>query len=220
MKRVYILCEGQAEERFVKEILSSRFQSLEIFLVPVILTTKRISSGAKYRGGVSTYSKIARELRTLCLDRDAMVSSMLDYYRLPADTPCMQSRTGNLYSDVKRIEEAIREDVGASNLHVNLMVHEYESLLFSAPECFAAITDEAAVKQLCEIASRFPTPEEINSSVETAPSKRILHAIPTYKKVLDGITVASAIGLDRMIAVCPHFAVWIEWIRMSGSGDQ
>lgn len=89
MKRVIILCEGQTEEQFVKRILVPYFTPQGIYANPIILTTKRYTSGGKERGGVSTYKKIAQELRLLCKDRNAYITSMLDYFRLPEDTPCM-----------------------------------------------------------------------------------------------------------------------------------
>ena len=213
MKRIYILCEGQTEEKFIKQILIPRFQGQQIYVEPVVLPTKRIASGGRYRGGLRHYSRIAKELRILCNDRSAKVTSMFDYYQLPMDTPGMDRRSGNLYADIAMIEHAIESDVNEKNLHVNLMVHEFESLLFSDPECFSMVADNDAVSQLDSIAKQFSSPEQINSSVDTAPSKRILRIIPDYKKIMDGIAVAQQIGLDRMTAVCPHFAEWIKWIQ-------
>ena len=212
MKRIYILCEGQTEERFVKELFIPRFQGKQIYITPVILPTKRIASGGRFRGGLRNYSKVAKELSILCNDHDAWVTSMLDYYQLPSDTPGMDQRSGNLYADIALIERSVEADVNRTNLHVNLMVHEFESLLFSDPKWFSIVADDNAANQLCAMANQFTSPEEINSAVETAPSKRILRIIPTYKKNLDGITLAQQIGLDRMIEVCPHFAEWMEWI--------
>lgn len=179
----------------------------------MILPTKRIASGGRFRGGVHNYAKIARELSILCNDHDAWVTSMLDYYQLPPKTPGMNQHSGDLYADIAMIERAVEADVNRTNLHVNLMVHEFESLLFSEPKCFSIVADDKAANQLCTMANQFTSPEEINSSVETAPSKRILRVIPRYKKTLDGITLAQQIGLDRMIEVCPHFAEWIKWIQ-------
>ena len=213
VKRIYILCEGLTEERFVKELLIPRFQVKQIYITPIIFPTKRTDFGGRFRGGLSNYSKIAKELSILCNDHDAWVTSMLDYYQLPKETPGMNQRSGDLYADITMIERAVEADVNRTNLHVNLMVHEFESLLFSEPKCFSIVADDKAANQLCTIADQFTSPEEINSAVETAPSKRILRIIPTYKKIVDGITLAQQIGLDRMIEVCPHFAEWIGWMR-------
>ena len=50
--RLYILCEGQTEDRFVKEILAPHLLRLNIFATPIICETKR-TVGKKYKGGVS-----------------------------------------------------------------------------------------------------------------------------------------------------------------------
>ena len=41
----------------------------------------------------------------------------------------------------------------------------------------------------------FPTPEDINDSSDTAPSKRIQETIRGYKKVVDGPLLAMEVGL-------------------------
>ncbi|MEW6713144.1 MAG: DUF4276 family protein, partial [Candidatus Riflebacteria bacterium] len=63
------------------------------------------------------------------------------------------------------------------------------------------------------IRSSFETPEHINDSTETAPSKRLEKLIPQYEKVSDGTILSEKIGLEQMIFECRHFAAWIEKIR-------
>lgn len=213
MKRVMILCEGPTEEQFVNRVLFPYFTPQEIYVKPIILTTKRYVSGGKERGGVSSYGKIAGQLRLLCRDKEAYVTTMLDYFRLPADTPCMAMQRADTYQHVAEIEAAIDRDIQSSNCHANLMVHEFEALLFSDPLAFEGIADEEAIKKLVEIQTSFETPEDINSAPETAPSKRILQIKPDYRKVAQGIEIAEKIGIDKMITCCPHFAEWIAKIR-------
>lgn len=57
------------------------------------------------------------------------------------------------------------------------------------------------------------SPEHINNSVETAPSKRIINTIPDYAKIKDGIIVSTEIGINKMLSECKHFAKWIEKIK-------
>ncbi len=56
-------------------------------------------------------------------------------------------------------------------------------------------------------------PEDINDSQQTAPSKRILAAMPGYQKTLHGPVIAGDFGLDAMRAECPHFSQWLEKIE-------
>ena len=212
MKRIYILCEGPTEERFVKELLIPRLQRIQIYITPVILPTKRIASGGRFRGGVHNYAKIARELSILCNDHDAWVTSMLDYYQLPPKTPGMNQHSGDLYADIAMIERAVEADVNRTNLHVNLMVHEFESLLFADISAFEKnfMPEELDKDKLSKIITEFPNPEDINNSPKTAPSKRLEDAIDGYQKVLFGNCVAMDIGLERMMDRCPHFCKWIN----------
>ena len=213
MKRVKILCEGPTEEQFVNRILIPYFQPQEIYVTPIVLTTKRYVSGGKERGGVSTYSKIAEQLRLLCRDGEAYITTMLDYFMLPIDTPCMDLRRSDTYQHVAEIEAAIDNDIGSANCHANLMVHEFEALLFSDPSAFDGIMNERDVRIIAEIRASFDTPEDINSAPETAPSKRILQIKPDYRKVTQGNEIAEKIGIDKMMMCCPHFAKWIGKIK-------
>ena len=213
MKRVMILCEGPTEEQFVNRILIPYFQPQQIYAKPVLLPTKRYLNGGRERGGVSTYSKIATELRLLCRDREAYITTMLDYFRLPTDTPCMDLHRTDTYQHVAEIEAAIDGDIDSANCHTNLMVHEFEALLFSEPDAFQGIMNERDVRAIAEIRASFDTPEDINSAPETAPSKRILQIKPDYRKVTQGSEIAERIGIDKMVACCPHFAEWIEKIK-------
>ncbi|MEN6576184.1 MAG: DUF4276 family protein [Phycisphaerales bacterium] len=63
------------------------------------------------------------------------------------------------------------------------------------------------------IREQFPSPEEINDSRQTAPSKRILELKPRYAKVTDGIPISKKIGLDVMRAQCPHFNDWLRKLQ-------
>jgi hypothetical protein len=54
------------------------------------------------------------------------------------------------------------------------------------------------------------SPEDINDSPETAPSKRILAAMSGYQKTFHGPLIACDIGIDPMRAACPHFDQWLR----------
>jgi hypothetical protein len=90
-------------------------------------------------------------------------------------------------------------------------LHEYEGLLFSDPAAFANGIDQPILaNHLRAIRQGFPTPEDINDSPNTAPSKRVLHLCPSYSKVLDGTRAARTVGIDTMRRECPHFREWVE----------
>ena len=213
--RLYILCEGQTEDRFIKEILNPYLRRSNIFTTPIICKTKRVA-GKKYKGGVSKYSKIKSELEILCKgDPTAFVTTMFDYYGLPNDTPGKDA-TGDIYKIADEIESAIKDNLGGlRNLVVNLILHEFEGLLFSDVSAFLGVAkaDSKIVMELGRIKNSFPSPEHINDSETTAPSKRIARILPEYSKTLNGIEIAKNTGVDKMAEECPHFKSWLENIK-------
>jgi len=213
--RLYVLCEGLTEDRFVKEILYPDLQNLNIYATPIICETKR-TAGKKYTGGVSKYSKIRNELEILCkADPRAFVTTMFDYYKLPNDTPG-KGTTGDIYKIAQEIETAIYVNLGApGNLLPFIVLHEFEGLLFSDVTAFLgeAKADSKTVMELERIRNSFPSPEHINDSEETAPSKRIMRFLPEYSKTLNGIEIAKSIGVNKIAEECPHFKEWLEKIR-------
>ena len=190
-KRVLILVEGQTEERFVKDVLAPHFFDRQLFFFPTILVTKRVKDGPNFKGGVTNFAKFQNDAqRLLNGSGDALVTMLLDYYRLPTDFPGMESRpmNGTALQRVTHVEMAIAQHFGSlPNLLPFLVLHEFEAIRASVA-----------------------TPEEINERPEHAPSKRIEAMFPAYKKTLHGPTTAGRIGLERIRAECPHFNNWMN----------
>ena len=207
MSRVLVFVEGQTEETFVRDLLAPYFSPLGIYLTPILAET---SPG--HKGGIVSYGKVKHQLTRLCRqDQGAYVTTMMDYYGLPNDFPGLEGRVPDAHEQVVRLEQALQQDIDAPNLIPNLLLHEFEALLFSAPEKFAEwLDDQALLAPMAAIRAAFATPEHINNSPQTAPSKRILTLVPHYKKTVDGPLIAEDIGLDAIRAQCPHFNNWIE----------
>ena len=109
------------------------------------------------------------------------------------------------------LEEQLAQDIGHANFIPNLMVYEFEALLFVQPSKFADWIDSyKAVITLGDQAQKFATPEDINDRPEYAPSKRIQAAMPSYQKTFHGPLIACEIGLDAMRTACPHFHGWLQ----------
>lgn len=210
MSRLYILVEGQTEEAFVRELLVPHYARTGRFLTPIVVST---SPG--YKGGVVSYAKVKPQIVRLCKqDPDAYVTTMFDLYALPADFPgkaapayCVAA-TGHQKAQV--LEAQLAQDVVQHNFLPNLMVHEYEALLFTRPDMFAQWTDDAFVANaLLQAVVSAGSPEDINDSPHTAPSKRILAVMPGYQKTFHGPLIACDIGLDAIRQACPHFHAWL-----------
>jgi hypothetical protein len=82
VRRIHILVEGQTEEIVVREVIAPALAP-DIWLQPVLLTTKRLAGAPNHKGGVSTWTKIEKDIRLLLRDSSAShVTTLLDYYGL------------------------------------------------------------------------------------------------------------------------------------------
>ena len=207
MSRVLAFVEGQTEETFVRDLLVPYFAPLGIYLTPILAQT---SPG--HKGGIVSYGKVKHQVTRLCRqDHGAYVTTLIDYYGLPTDFPDSDNQAQDAHQRVLQIEQALQQDIDEPNFVPNLLLHEFEALLFSAPEKFAEwLDDQTLLAPMAAIRAAFVTPEHINNSPQTAPSKRILTLVPHYKKTVDGPLIAEDIGLDAIRAQCPHFNNWIE----------
>ena len=136
MERCHILVEGQTEETFAKVVLVPHLESCGFHGVSVsILTTKVIAAGPNHKGGVGSYTKIRQELQLLTLNTGCCVTTMVDLYGLPTDTPGLATApTSNQRQRVEAIESAIAGDINRTNFVPHVMLHEFETLMFVSPE--------------------------------------------------------------------------------------
>ena len=72
-----------------------------------------------------------------------------------------------------------------------------------------AIGQSEVAGALQAVRAQFATPEEIDDSPETAPSKRIQGLVPGYGKVFMGILGILEIGLAKIRGECRHFDEWL-----------
>lgn len=213
MTRVYVLVEGQTEEAFVNELLMPQYAQMGLYLTPIIVST---SPG--HKGGVVSYAKIRPQIEKLCKqDANAHVTTLFDLYALPGDFPGKgipeYPVTGSGQIKAEFLEAEMSRDIGQRNFIPNLLVHEFEALLFTNIEPFEQWTDDDSVLDPLRTVRTAISPEDINDSPHTAPSKRILAAMPGYQKTFHGPLIACDIGLDAMRAACPHFRAWLGAIE-------
>jgi hypothetical protein len=214
-RKVFMLVEGQTEESFVKNVLSE-FMPAGLFLQPVVVATKRVNSGGKFKGGVPSYAKVKGEVVRLLGDSSAMmVTTMLDYYALPTSFPGRPAPVGTTpEAKVRHVEVAWEADIGNTRFRAYLSLHEFEALLFSKTTVIAeGFAKPELASELEGIRSSFRTPEEINDHPETAPSARLEALYPRYSKPFFGILIARRIGVETMMAECPHFAEWVGFLK-------
>ncbi len=211
MKYFYIYCEGPTEERFINEVLKRYFEPKFIFVEPIILTTGR-KGNKVFKGGTAPYYLMKKEIKNLCGNRNIFITTMLDYYGLGTDVPGRKEPIGSsIYEKADYIEKKLKEDISESNFIPNLLIHEFEALLFCEPSKFYNVNEKKEyIKEIYRIKNCFDTPEHINDNVATSPSKRILKIYPEYKKIQHGPIIAKDIGMECILNQCKHFAKWIN----------
>ncbi|MGA9068850.1 MAG: DUF4276 family protein [Terracidiphilus sp.] len=216
MPRLLVHVEGQTEENFVNEVLHEHlWQSSGISV-----SARRL--GSPRRSGIPPWQTARRDiLRHLKQDTGAIHATIVDYYGLPLDWPGRPEapNMGSTSAKARCVEAALIADISMAmgtgfdpNRFIPLvMMHEFEALLFSDPVSFAReISRPDLAADFLAIRQDFDTPEDINDSVDTAPSKRIVRLFPRYEKPLIGTLVAIEIGLTTIRNECRHFNSWLE----------
>jgi len=221
MARLLVHVEGQTEETFVHEILRDHLMAAGYRDVSVRLA----GNPRKQRGGVGAWQGIKRDiLRHLKEDRSAIHAMIVDYYGMPRDWPGREQALRMNSSSVKAqyVESVLLDDIMEAmgggfdprRFAPLVMMHEFEALLFSDPDGFARGIGRAdLVPEFRAVRQAFQNPEEINDSVETAPSKRILRIFPGYEKPLFGVLASLEIGLMPIRRECPHFNSWLRQVE-------
>jgi hypothetical protein len=202
------------------DIMQSHFTSANGYVTWSVLTTKRPAGGPAFKGGVSTWPKLERELRLLLRDTSTTVlTTLLDYYAFPGEAPGMADRPPRSPHDrVRHVETALAEAVGDARFFPHLVLHETETwVLADCRRLGEVMGDPGPAAELARAVMLESGPEMVNDGVETAPSKRILSAYPNYTKTIDGPLVIAETGLGAIRSTCPHADDWLRGLeaRMS-----
>jgi hypothetical protein len=226
MARLLVHVEGQTEEDFVNEVLLNHLVSQGYESVGArIIGNARLR---RKRGGIRPWPSVRRDIiNHLREDPGCVATTMVDFYGLPQHGDgAWPGRAGAAGSGVKHkassVERALLRDVaevmGAGfdrrRFVPFVVIHEFEGLLFSDYAAFSrGIGRPDKESEFRRIRDRFETPEDINDSPVTAPSKRVEGLVPGYEKPLFGTLAALEIGLERIRAECPHFAEWLSQLE-------
>ena len=220
MVEVTVFTEGQTEEHFVKQVIAPSVRPLEIYVKPLTLKTSMES-----RGGAISYDRLKFYARnTLRSNSEGVLTTFLDLYGLNTDFPGSadaQARP-DVYKKVAYLEKALHENIvkyvkcRAEQFKPHIQPYEFEGLLFSNTSVLASTEPEWRVLEanLAKVRKQFTSPEHINDSYDTKPSKRLEDILqPTYKKTRHGPIAAKQIGLQTIERECEHFHSWMDWLR-------
>ncbi len=218
MTIVHVICEGQTEESFVNELLVEPFAHKGIYLKPALI------GRPGHKGGNFKFERLAPDVeKRLLADKNCYCTTFFDFYGLPESFPGKNAVNATASAQDKAIalqdalNEKLVEKIGEDAMRrfiPYVQMYEFEGLLFSDPQKMAEGMDRSdLVQAFTEIAGAFDTPEQINNSPQTAPSKRIESLIWGYEKPLLGTLAALEVGLDKMREQCPLFDAWLEKIE-------
>ena len=215
MTRVYVICEGQTEETFIQKILFPSLANHQIYLIP------RLIGKSGHRGGNVTFERLFIDIRALLNDSGAYCTTFFDFYGLQRRFPGKTAAGGHTDLNAKAnsllqaLTERLQEKLGADLLRrfiPYVQMYEFEALLFSDPVKLASgIHQPDSQRALQAIRDEFPTPEHINDSPNTAPSKRIEQHQRRYRKAKAtlGPEAARVISLETIRWECHLFHHWL-----------
>lgn len=218
MVRLHITAEGQAEEGFVKFVITNHlgYHSVSTDVRLVFSGRRRRKT---FRGGMlASYQRIRNDMmRWMKEDHnpDARFTTLFDLYALPHDFPGFDAAKHHTdpYLRIAELENALAVDIGDNRFVPYIQLHEFEALLLADPVHFGGQFPESGNKidALVSLSAGFKSRELINDGKTTAPSKRIIAVIPEYEgsKASAGPSIAKSIGLAKMRAKCPRFNEWV-----------
>ena len=193
MKRLYIIVEGQTEQEFVNSLIAPYLQQHGVYRVtPVLSRTSKTG-----RGGFVNYEHLKNDAKKLLYSKktDFVVSTFVDFFRIP-EVPKKErwEKKATHIEQVKEMEQCIAEDINDSRFIPYIQLHEFEALLFSSNKGFEAFFSEGNAKDTQHIIDTFNNPEDINTTLTGAPSKRLLAIKDNYDKVIEGNLIALEVG--------------------------
>lgn len=159
-------------------------------------------------------------MKRLLGDRQAYCTTFFDFYGLPeafpgkAEADSKETMDGKADCLLEVMVEKLQQKLGDEAMRrfiPYVQMYEFEGLLFSCPKGLAlGINQPALEDKLLRIRNEFDTPETINNSPITAPSKRLLKLYEGYEKPLHGSLAAIEIGLPAIRSQCTRFDDWLR----------
>ena len=213
MPRLIFIVEGDSEQRFINEHLVS-YLALKYPGVP--MHAQKITTNRKknVKGGNVNYELLKNEIKRTFAQGGVMITTFLDFFRLPTDYPGYTQDVKQIDQIVDAIRTVCISIIPPTSFLPYIQKHEFETLMFANAAGFSSVVDTAELNEILNVLKQFSTPEDINGSPETAPSKRLL-SIFKYKKVADSALVLKDVDIDILRRRCPRFNEWVA--RLEGA---
>ena len=225
MTNLFVLCEGQTEEHFVKNALHEYLSEFGINVIARI-----VGSNRRGNGGISKYADFLRDMKVLISSqKDSMeyrvfFTTMIDLYELPADFPGKKDKDTpkDIYPFIDHIEKCFAEDIEKKcnrTIIPHIQLHEFESLVFAGLDELKYLkqesnkTENAIAILKDQLRKCGNNPEMVNTSYYTAPSRRLENAFAEfakYSKIVDGNDTVELVTIPVLKERCHHFGEWID----------
>ncbi len=217
---VYVLVEGQSEEKVIKNVIAPPLAYQNIFLYPMTMPTSN-----KQKGGAVNFERLSRNIGLLLKQQQSSyITTFLDLYQLDNSFPSFEESLNivDTHQRVQFLEEKLQQEIckiigcRKERFIAHIQPYELEALLFSDVSIYNQVVEnwQNNINELQSVYDEFETPEHINNSFATAPSKRLEHILkPKYRKTRHAPLLAEKIGLAKIEKECLHFSAWLNKIR-------
>jgi Domain of unknown function (DUF4276) len=219
MKHLYIIVEGKTELEFVNRLLIPYFVSrgLKTHIQGLPIDMK---GGGHGFNNIEHFRKTIRPL--LSHENAPFITTMIDHYginsekKLPDYLNCIKEI--DVEKRIVCMENSLNQAVQSIKAYdffiPNIMRHEMETLLFAHPESGFDLENDGIKQAVLDICNQFPNIEDINSTPQGAPSKRLEKVFEKfgkkYNKGADAVDIAELSGIEIILERCPRFKNWVE----------
>jgi hypothetical protein len=225
MMRLIVVVEGQTEEAFVRSVLAPHLEAYGLNVSATIVgTPKRRGSKALQKGGghwPNWEKDIRRVLGGQRSATDVRVATLFDLYGLPEGFPGLAEHGSDTDTNRRcdKLQEALGEEFDDRRFLPYIQRHEFEALVLAALPALRELVDteeDLAGIDALEANVAGLAPEDVNDDKKTAPSKRILRHVVSYRKVLHGPLVTESAGVSLLRKTCPRFGAWLTCLESLG----
>jgi hypothetical protein len=227
-RKIAVLVEGHTEEEFAKQLLCEHLKS----------TCANVGLHIVNLGGHGhSFGRIETALKPLLNARVpyAAVTTMFDDYAFPnfggyvAKVPLSKGATASTTPEdrASKMELAVRKELETTlgralgAFEPFLLVHEFETLLFSNPQDFTVVDQRASlVNAIAAVRTSFARPELINHDQPPAARLKTIFEANDHKydKRAYGVLVAKKSTLPVIRTACKRFGKWVEWLEAGATG--
>lgn len=206
----------KTEGIFISKLLAPHLARLNVYMTPIIHFQAGRGRRRPVRPRGETTSGLHLKQRT-----GTYLTLFMDYYGLKTDwpglddarkRPCAKDRAEAVNRATQDAVCRLFPERRAERRFIPYVaMHEFEALLFSAGDSRLRLQVKPAL--IANIVAKCGSPEEIDDSPDTAPSKKTHQLSNGFRKTTTGIAVAEDIGLSAIRARCPLFDEWLTAIE-------